>query len=65
MLMRDEEDETGMEGSRAVPAPLPSHPTGREHIEWRTHIAELGARHACEDEGAMLITSGWPLNNIT
>ena len=36
-----------------------------KHIEWRTHNAELGARHACDDEGALLITSGWKLNKIT
>ena len=64
----DEEDETAVEGAKAVPVPLPSQPTAREleaHREAHTHRTELGARHACEDEGATQITSGWRLNTMT
>ena len=55
----DEEDETAMEGARAVPAPLPSPLTPRKpeaHQAAHTHHTELGARDAREEEGAMLIT---------
>ena len=60
----DEEDETAMEGTRATSEFADCSRVGG-YIEWRTHITELGVRHACEDEGAMLITSGWQLNKIT
>ena len=62
----DEEDETAMEGARAVPAPH-SESVGQleswKQIGWRTHHTELDARHVCE-QGALLITSGWQLNKI-
>ena len=32
-------------------------------IVWRTHHAERGAKKACEDQNATLITSDWPLKN--
>ena len=58
----DEENETAMEGTRAVPAPLPSLPSARE---LEAHRVAYTLCSACEDESAMLITSGWQLKKIT
>ena len=56
--LADEEDETAMEGARAVPAPLPSQPTAEELEAHRV-------AHMVQDDGAMLVTSCcWQLNKI-
>ena len=63
----DDEDDTAMEGARQF-----QHHFGVSwqleswrHIERRTHLTKLGAMHACEGEGAMLITNVWQLMKIT